>query len=942
VSGSARIITLAGLQCILVASVAAAADQPKIWQSTQKEDYTIDREQVFEFASKPVLKRNGDRVTISFEAKGFCDVTIVIEKQDGTILRHLASGVLGPNAPEPFKKGTKKQAVVWDGKDNNGRYLDDLSDVHVRVSLGLKPRFEKTLFWHPKKVCARRRHPQAVAQPEGVYVYDGGGVEHVKLFDHDGKYVRTVYPFPAGKVGKVKGLDWGSFPDGHRAPRHRGWWRATYLPGGTGRTEATWGTAAMAFAVHAGRIALVPWRITKGADDRLCRLRTDGTTGEVSLLGGRINTPFPMQSAAFSPDGKWLYLAGSYKNVQPPFRAMPALVRWKHGVYRMDYAGKESPELWLGGNSPGKGARQFNHPASVCVDARGRVYIADNHNDRVQIFSPEAKLLKSIPVKGPAILQLHHKTGELYVFSWTMAIGHSAAGGKAYRVPAVLRIFDPFKSARPKIQARIPLWNYRDGMITTAASYTDEMPYRAVLDSYTQPPTIWMIPAATGHRGRTSAPDENFVRYRIEKGKFVRMDAWNDEVTRAITAWSPPGLLRQRLHVDHTTGMLYSMEAKTADRLVQIDPETGKVGIKKLPFTAEDMAIDNSGFIYLRCDRLIGRFLLRNMREVPFDYGEQHAVKWDSFSRGGRLISGLVLPGNRPAYWHESGMGVNPRGEIVVNVVNSAAKRKRTKTSAKAIHTVTGSKYVPGIYPGRFRYAEIHIYDRHGQPVGMDIVGKGAMDGHGTLIDPQGDVYFLAGGHRLYGKKSFWPMTGCIVKFKRGKGRFVSGGKGEIRAGAETRPKYPPQLACGTKGSFWVVDHEWIFPAVGFVHPGAPCQCWNSRFAVDYFGRVFAPETVRNQVAVLDTNGNLILHVGRYGNVDDGKPLVPDNRFRAKPPRTMGGDEVALTYACYTATDSDRRLFIADGGNARILSVKLGYHTNHRTELKNVDKSSVR
>ena len=38
----------------------------------------------------------------------------------------------------------------------------------------------------------------------------------------------------------------------------------------------------------------------------------------------------------------------------------------------------------------------------------------------------------------------------------------------------------------------------------------------------------------------------------------------------------------------------------------------------------------------------------------------------------------------------------------------------------------------------------------------------------------------------------------------------------------------------------------------------------------------------------------------------------------------------------YVATHTDRRLFIADQGNARILSVKLGYHAEERVALKEV------
>jgi hypothetical protein len=142
-----------------------------------------------------------------------------------------------------------------------------------------------------------------------------------------------------------------------------------------------------------------------------------------------------------------------------------------------------------------------------------------------------------------------------------------------------------------------------------------------------------------------------------------------------------------------------------------------------------------------------------------------------------------------------------------------------------------------------------------------------------------------------------------------------------------------PQINNGTRHRFYIKNAEWIFPGVGFCKPIAPCQCWNCRFAIDYFGRVFAPETVRNQVAVLDTNGNLILHVGTYGNSDDGMPLVKDMRYRTRPPRSIGGDEVALCYANYVATHSDRRLFIADGANDRILSVKLDYHCSEYVTL---------
>jgi len=84
-------------------------------------------------------------------------------------------------------------------------------------------------------------------------------------------------------------------------------------------------------------------------------------------------------------------------------------------------------------------------------------------------------------------------------------------------------------------------------------------------------------------------------------------------------------------------------------------------------------------------------------------------------------------------------------------------------------------------------------------------------------------------------------------------------------------------------------------------------------------------------VAVLDRNGNLILRVGRYGNYDDGVPLVKEE---ASP--HARSHEVSLFHAQYVGTHTDRRLYIADAGNMRILGVKLGYHAEEKVALEDV------
>jgi hypothetical protein len=78
-----RTVTMMAAGLALSAASPASDEAARFWQSTQKEDYTIDREPVFEFVKKPVVPRHGDRVTVAFETKGFCDVTLAIEDTGG-------------------------------------------------------------------------------------------------------------------------------------------------------------------------------------------------------------------------------------------------------------------------------------------------------------------------------------------------------------------------------------------------------------------------------------------------------------------------------------------------------------------------------------------------------------------------------------------------------------------------------------------------------------------------------------------------------------------------------------------------------------------------------------------------------------------------------------------------------------------------------------------
>ena len=213
--------------------------------------------------------------------------------------------------------------------------------------------------------------------------------------------------------------------------------------------------------------------------------------------------------------------------------------------------------------------------------------------------------------------------------------------------------------------------------------------------------------------------------------------------------------------------------------------------------------------------------------------------------------------------------------------------------------------------------------------------GLTALNGIG--MDHDDNIYVMAGANRVLDGKPYWNMmSGTVMKFKPKQAKVISNSdRAPMPLSKESWPKRPPELERCFLGSAWVEGKTWFYGGVGWFGfnggPGGGCDCWNSRFCMDLFGRSFAPEIDNYSVAVLDPAGNLVLRVGKYGNVDDGKPLVADGGPSGS--RSIGGDEVGLFHAAYTGVHTDRRLFIADAGNNRILSVKLGYHATETARV---------
>ena len=194
-----------------------------------------EREEVYEFTAKPAVKKEGDKWVITFASKGKCDATVAILGKDSKIVRHLASGVLGPNAPHPFQQNSLSQKIEWDGLADDFKKAP--AGCKVRVSLGLKAEFERNIAYDPYDLPDGARGITQQLTDEGKYLAatDSEGKLYVlalgsfiafqgRVYDKDGKYVRTFWPPAAADLEKVTkiGIKLATTKWGDKTPVTRG------------------------------------------------------------------------------------------------------------------------------------------------------------------------------------------------------------------------------------------------------------------------------------------------------------------------------------------------------------------------------------------------------------------------------------------------------------------------------------------------------------------------------------------------------------------------------------------------------------------------------------------------------------------------------------------------------------------------------------------------
>ena len=962
-----------------------------------------EREAVFEFTKAPAFKKMGqDRYEITFASKGRCDVAVAIVDGEGIVVRHFACGVLGPNAPAPLAKDSLQQTLIWDGKNDLGRYVESPEKCRVKVGLGLKPEFEKVLMWDPRRLSMWT--PGVTCDKDGVYVVDyntGGGpyegmdcsvypdTTQIQVYDHQGNYVRTIFPFPRDKIkpeAYARAPLQGQPPSTAGAPQMKNGPPYSFvLP--SGRTIISPDPASPctqgsyfphdlwdnAFVVEKGMLTLSygEWQ-TPGL--RFLRLGTDGSmppggyyNGE-SVLDG-VTGP---RWLSVSPDGQWMYASGLGVRTGGQGRELPywsyAVVKQKdqaeHAVYRMRYDKPEpvkEPFLGVKGEL-GDDNRHFKFPEGVACDKEGRIYVADSGNNRVQVFDAGGKFVKSLRVDRPFGVAVHRNSGAIYVTSMNWQLGQ-----------LILRKFKSFSETSASIQktwetgepnrdkvnmGHLWLGSYSrqsdawNGIVGPWKVLGLRLPWLCV-DQWAAEPTVW-----------TKNADAELLLLTDKGDRFVErnlQEQWRNEWTArgwdAISADCDFGAIaadprRPYIYVGEANcagNFGWGWEGHRSEWSPRINVESGEVR-----WTPSLSAIAQDGLIYNSLGQKIwrvdptsydpdkvkgsGRDASRDFRvvkPVAFDYGEGASGELNyRFCSG--FSSALGISPKGAVYLHDvyppmPGFTIDPGLTNIRQGKCSGANNYATWMAPDSANVTEEAKSLKGyqprpMFPGGLYKGSSAIlrFNEKGQLEDNNLIPGLPRDVSALQVDLQGNVYvglcFAKAG--ADGK----PLTGrAVAKFKPEGGRILLNGTA-VPVPLTEAPRRPPDFftlgysAGGIKDTGpdgkpgEMADKAWAEGLLWSVGGYTWKPDMQAQFALDGFGRLFMPEFHRNSVAIIDSDGNFVMRVGQYGNADDQGP------------------EIRMADVRFVAV-SDKRLFINDAVNKRILSVRLEYQKEAEAEM---------
>ncbi|MCX7804443.1 MAG: hypothetical protein N3A38_04550 [Planctomycetota bacterium] len=855
------------------------------------------------FARRPAVAKDGEKIRISFAVSAPTDVEVAVVDKDGNVANHLAAGVLGgPNPPpEPLKPGLE-QELVWDGKDDDGKPV--AGPVRILVRAGMKPEFDGFLLYNPHDTGPIL---SVAAGPGGrIYVFHkhstanyNMGSHDIKIYDHDGRYVRTLKPYPADMPPeRLKTIGVFQDEEGRLVPRIFNWEQLNFYPDAHLSRGRSMPDEAMPAVDSRGNVYWIAGGVWGKLGPLLMALEADGGSGRDPFVGKRIlpqienlnlssTYPAPGEAPhlAVSGDDRYVYVSG-LRRAGKEGSPVPC-------VFRVDTATLAGGEAFAGKpEEQGKEGALLTAPAGIAV-AGGLLYVADVGADRVAVFSEkDGSFAGQISVPKPTGVGADPETGAVYVLSC------------AANPPSLIR-FDGYRGAKELYRTTLPKGG---GAYRIAAGFGKRA-------DGVRTARIWMPAVSYG---------PGFYCIEDAGGKFEHLGD-----PRPVGKDHPPSAAGPRdLRVDRMRGELYVKIS--GERWFRIHEKTGK--IESLG-PLEGLTMSDKGTELAVCPD--GTLITHS-----------YAMGLMRWTRDGKRLP-----------WEGRGDNRGNWGGMMTFQLNYLAVR------GDEIYVIPPGHYLKNVKDWRFTTLNVFGMDQKEKRTAIWQLTRGSIprvDRRGniyiaSMMKPPGRVWpdFFDGKlgppEKIGGfSPEYWYsyMYGGIAKFPP-EGGAIWHKEGEIPASAIGQP--PPELLKKPKieiGYMYYNRHlekgylqnaMWFrfgFSPYSETYPiGTPtCMCEGAGFDVDGWGRVFFPNLGQFRVEVIDNNSNFIGKFGAYGNegsLGNGKVAGGAMREgRAKGPHP----DIPLAWPSYVAV-SDTHAYVNDTLNRRVARVRLGWRAGESLEV---------